>query len=156
MNSTSPSSRFVRIAARSPARSSAGPLVIRQRHVQLRGDDAGERRLAEPGWTREQQVVDGLAASHRGPDHDLEVLLQPGLADELGEPARPQRRLLGRLHRIRVRAQQLLSHGRARSAARAHGEELQRVAEEILDRSRRRRGRASAAAHLVGAVAEAR
>ena len=81
-----------------------------QADVHLGGDDPRQRGLAEARRAREQQVVDGLAAAARGAEQDLEVLLQPRLADELVEPARPERDLLRLLHRIgRPAAAALLS-----------------------------------------------
>ena len=142
MNSTSPSSRLVRIAARSPARSSAGPLVTRSATSISAATIPARLVLPVPGRTREQQVVDGLAALARRAEQDVEVLLQPRLADELGEPARPQRRLLRRLHRIRARrAAALLSCVHRR---RSTAEALERGAQEVLDRA------------VVGQVARAR
>ena len=44
--------------------------------------------LPRPGRSGEQQVVDGLAPAARGGEQDLEVLLEPRLADELVELAR--------------------------------------------------------------------
>jgi hypothetical protein len=55
-------------------------------------------------------VIDRLPALTRRREHDLEVLAQPGLTDELGEVARPQRRLLGGLDGIGRRTEQLFSH----------------------------------------------
>ena len=81
-----------------------------QRDLHLGRDDAREARLPGAGRPREQQVVDRLCTLARRAEQDLEVLLQLGLADELVEPARPQRRLLSRLHRIRARPHQLVSH----------------------------------------------
>ena len=78
------------MAARSPARSSAGPDVMCSVDAHLGGDDAGQRGLAEPGWAGEQQVVDGLAAPAGRLEDDAEVLLQLALTDELGEPPRAQ------------------------------------------------------------------
>ena len=66
--------------------------------LHLGGHDPGEARLAQAGRAGEEQVVDGLAAP--GAEQDVEMLLQPRLTDELVEPAGPQRRLLGRLHRV--------------------------------------------------------
>ena len=60
-------------------------------------------------------MVDGLAALLRRGQHDLEVLAQAGLADELVEVARPQRGLLGDLGLVGLRAEQLLSHAPARA-----------------------------------------
>ena len=78
------------MAARSPARSSAGPDVTCSAHAHLGGDDAGQRGLAEAGRPGEEQVVDGLTAAAGRLEHDAEVLLQLALADELGEAARAQ------------------------------------------------------------------
>ena len=59
-------------------------------HAHLGGDDAGQRGLAQARRAGEQQVVDGLGAPAGRLEDDLEVLLELGLADELGERARPQ------------------------------------------------------------------
>src|SRR5437870_281371 len=88
MKRTSPSSRLVRMAARSPARSMAGP------DVELVGDDVGERGLAETRRTGEQEVIGRLSSLASGFEDDREPLLQLGLADELGQPARPEAGLL--------------------------------------------------------------
>src|SRR5260370_12375366 len=77
---------------------------------ELRGDDARQRRLAHPGGAAEQEMVDGLASLPGRGEHDLEVLFEARLADELGEPARPQRRLFGAFGRIRFGAEELLAH----------------------------------------------
>ena len=82
--------------------------MTRSDDVHLRRDDAREARLAGARRAGEQQMVDGLAALARRAEQDVEVLLEPRLADELVEPARPQRRLLRGLDRIRARPQQLL------------------------------------------------
>ena len=50
-------------------------------------------RLAEPGRADEQHVVERLAARLRRVERDRELLLDPLLADEVVEPARPQRAL---------------------------------------------------------------
>ena len=109
MKRTSPSSRLVRIAARSPARSSAGPLVIRHATSISVATIPARVVLPRPGRPGEQHVVDGLAALAGRPQHDLEVLLEPGLTDELGQPPRPQRGLLRRLDRVGLGAQQLVA-----------------------------------------------
>ena len=80
----------------------AGPLDGRARrdvdaHAHLGGDDAGQRRLAQAGRPGEQQVVGGLAPPPGGLEDDREVLLQLGLADELGQAAGPQADLVGDL-----------------------------------------------------------
>ena len=66
------------MAARSPARSSAGPGRDVELHPHLGGDDAGQRGLAEPGRPGEQQVVGGLAPPAGGLEDHRQVLLQLG------------------------------------------------------------------------------
>src|SRR5439155_13681202 len=73
--------------------------------IELVGDDAGERGLAEARRTGEQEVVERLATPLRRPQHDLEMLTEAGLADELGQPARPQRGLPRNPDRVGVGAQ---------------------------------------------------
>jgi hypothetical protein len=80
-----------------------------QAHAHLHRDDAGETGLAQPGRAREQDVVDGLPALLRRAQHDLQVLDQARLADEVVERPRPERGLLGRLDRVGTGAQQLLA-----------------------------------------------
>jgi len=58
-------------------------------------------------------MVGGLVSTPGGAEHDLEVLLEARLADEVGEAARPQRRLLGALDRVGGRLEQLLAHDAA-------------------------------------------
>ena len=154
MNSTSPSSRFVRIAARSPARSSAGPLVGWMRAPISVAMMPGERGLAETGRPANSTWSTAWPRCRGGGQHDLEVLAQARLADELVEAARPQRRLLGGLDRI----------GRRAAAARLSSR-LTAPAHRSASRSRRSRSRSSTVAvvgelaerlaHLVGRVAEA-
>ena len=72
----------------SPLRSSAGPATWRIDDVELAADDLRERGLAEPGRPGEQHVVERLAAAARRVERDPELLLDPLLADELGERAR--------------------------------------------------------------------
>ena len=105
------------MAARSPARSSAGPDVMCRVHAHLGGGDAGQRGLAEAGRAGEQQVVDGLAAPPGRLDDDAEVLLQLALADELGEAARPQPGLDGVLGVADdARFEELVTHAAPRAA----------------------------------------
>src|SRR5262249_6401394 len=82
----------------------------------------------EAGRAREQQVIGGLAAPAGRGQHDLEVLLEARLPDELVEPARPERRLLRLLRRVGRRAGQLLTHGTppAGAARRATGPRARR------------------------------
>ena len=77
----------------SPLRSSAGPATVRRPTPELLADDLRERRLAEPGRADEEHVVERLAARLRRVERDPELLLDPLLADEVVEPARPQRAL---------------------------------------------------------------
>ncbi len=90
MKSTSPGCRPVRIAARSPAAHQRRAGGHPQPGAHLGGDDPGEGRLAEPGRSGEEQVVDRLAAPPGRLEHDRQVLLQVALADELGQAAGPQ------------------------------------------------------------------
>ena len=61
MNRTSRSSSEVRIAARSPARSMAGPGRVADVDPELPGDDRREGRLAEAGRAVQEDVVGGLS-----------------------------------------------------------------------------------------------
>jgi hypothetical protein len=56
--------------------------------VELLADDLRERRLPEPWRPDEQDMVERLAATLRGRERDLELLLRAFLADELVEPPR--------------------------------------------------------------------
>ena len=58
---------------------------------QLARDDLRQRRLAEPGRTEEQHVVERFAAAFRGVDKDAQIVAQLALADELVERQRPDR-----------------------------------------------------------------
>ncbi len=60
-------------------------------HAQLGGDDPGERGLAQAGRAVEQHVIHGLAAVFRGFDGDGEILLDLGLAGEIGQAVRAER-----------------------------------------------------------------
>ena len=79
------------MAARSLGRSSAGPDVGWNPASISVGHDLGERRLAEPRRTAEQQVVDRFAAPPRAVDQQRQLLLHPLLTHELAERAGPQR-----------------------------------------------------------------
>ena len=67
-----------------------GPGGLLDTHAQLGGDDPGERGLAQARRAVEQHVVHGLAAAARRFDGDGEVLLDLGLAGEIGQPLRAQ------------------------------------------------------------------
>ncbi len=58
--------------------------------VELLGEDAGHRRLAEAGRPAEEHVVERPAARVRGRDEDAEVLLELRLADVVVEARRTQ------------------------------------------------------------------
>jgi hypothetical protein len=64
------------MAARSPARPHLGR------------DDVRERRLAEPRWAEEEDVVEALAALAGGADEHPQVVEDLLLADVLVEPLR--------------------------------------------------------------------
>ncbi len=124
-----------------------GPRRDVEVHAHLGGDDAGERGLAEPGRAGEQQVVGGLAAPAGRLEDDGEVLLQLGLADELGEAARPE-----------ARPRRVSSSGPAPGRAALHA----RCDRQHLEGVAQQRGGigaggqvAKGVADLVGAVAEA-
>ena len=59
-------------------------------HTHLGGHDARHCCLAEPGRTGEENVIGSLTALLCGTEHDVEVLLQFPLADELVECARTE------------------------------------------------------------------
>ena len=92
MKSTSPSAqRRQSIAARSPERSIAGPLVIRTGAPSSAADDHGQGGLAQAGRAGQQDVVRRCAAAQRALQQQVELLADPGLADEVGQPAGPER-----------------------------------------------------------------
>ena len=109
---------------------------MRRPGAHLGGDDAGQRRLAQPGRAGEEDVVDRLAALPGRLEHDGEVLDQLGLADELGRgtagrrpdllellvggPTRPGRRPGARRPRRR-RSAPSASASTARTSRRALG-----------------------------------
>src|SRR5207302_821800 len=55
------------------------------------GDDLCERRLAEPGRTEEQDMVERLATTLRRFDKDAQIVAQLLLADKFVEGSRPDR-----------------------------------------------------------------
>ena len=59
--------------------------------AELLADDVREARLAEAGRPDEQHVVERLRAGDRRREHDLELLLEPLLSDEVAEMSRPER-----------------------------------------------------------------
>src|SRR3954449_10600038 len=110
MNSTSPGSRLVRMAARSPARSSTGPAVVRRgapisaammlASVVLPRPGGPKRRTwssgspaPRGGRAEEEAGVERRAALAGGADEHPQVVDDLLLADVLVEPMRAQRRL---------------------------------------------------------------
>jgi hypothetical protein len=79
-----------------------GPARRAQRRTELVGDRARERRLAEPGRSVEQDMVERLAARARRADEHGQVLAQAVLADHLGQRARAQAFFEQRLFRQRA------------------------------------------------------
>ena len=76
------------MAARSPARSSTGPLVAVMPTPSSAGQDVGQGGLAQAGVAVQQDVVQGLAPlAGRGDEH-LQVGLGLGLADVLVQGGR--------------------------------------------------------------------
>ena len=135
MNSTSRGSSVVRIAARSPFRSSAGPATHADAHAELLADDVRERRLAEPRRPDEQDVVERLARGACAACSAIaQLLLDPLLPDELVETS-----AAGASARSRRPPAGAPGPGTARSCR------LQRLADALLRRSLRvgaRRARA--------------
>ncbi len=68
-----------------------GPRGLHHRHLELRGDDVGERGLAQAGRAGEQHVVERLAPPAGRLDEDPELLGDLSLVDEILELRRPQR-----------------------------------------------------------------
>ena len=60
---------------------------------QFVGDDGGERSLAQPGRTVEQNMVQSLAAGFGRFNRDRQVFFDLGLTDEFREALRPQLQL---------------------------------------------------------------
>ena len=61
----------------------------------LVAEDEGERGLTEAGRAGEQDVVERIAATFGGADHDLEAFDGLGLSGEIGEGERAERGLGG-------------------------------------------------------------
>ena len=76
----------------------AGPRDHRTRggaeiDAELAGNDLRQRRLAEARRPDEEDMVERLVPRARGIDEDLEVRAGLGLADEIGEELRAERRV---------------------------------------------------------------
>src|SRR6218665_3121942 len=133
INSTSPGTRELRTAARSPSCWIAGPLDMRNGRPPscppilatlllphpagpppLVRDDHRERRLAEPGWTRQQNVIGSTLLQHSRREQQLQLPSHLCLPDELAESARAQRTLLLKLRlRCEGRVGEVLTVGTA-------------------------------------------
>ena len=75
----------------SPFRSSAGPATVRMPTPSSSRTICASVVLPRPGRADEQDVVERLAARLGGVERDRELLLDALLADEVVEPARPER-----------------------------------------------------------------
>ena len=156
MNSTPPSSRFVRIAARSPARSSAGPLVGCMRAPISVAMMPASVVLPRPGGPANSTWSTAWPRLPRRGEHDLEVLAQARLADEVVEAARaaasslrpPPPDPLGLAVFSRPPA-----FPRSPAGSSGTGQHSQRVAQQLLDRAVLAE-LAEHRAHLVGRIAE--
>src|SRR6185436_13163984 len=87
--------------------------LVHEQDVALLAHDERKARLAEPRRADEQHVVECLAARLRRVERDRELLLDPRLADEIVELARPKRPVELVLLRAHRRCQEL---GRAHAA----------------------------------------
>jgi hypothetical protein len=74
MNRTSPSSRLVSSAARSPALAITGPEVARKADAHFARDDLRQRRLAEAGRAEEQHMIQRLGRDYARLDEDAQVV----------------------------------------------------------------------------------
>ncbi len=86
--------------------------------VELLADDRRQRRLPEPGWPDEEDVVERLAASLGRLQRDVELLLRALLTDEVVESARPQRLLDLLVAVAQHRREELATHAALLSASR--------------------------------------
>ena len=84
MKKTSRSWILLRIPTRSSFFCSTGSRGLLDGHAQLGGDDPGERGLAQARRAVQQHVVHGLAGGAGSLDGDGEILLDLGLAGEVG------------------------------------------------------------------------
>ena len=97
MKRTSPRPSDVRMPARSPLRSSAGPDVTRICEPISRASRNASVVLPRPGGPEQQHVIERVASLARRLDVDRQVVGHLPLPDELGEAARPQRRVVVQL-----------------------------------------------------------
>src|SRR6266571_5577434 len=87
-------------------------------HTKLLAHDVRQARLAEPGRTDQQHVVERVVARLRGGERDRELVLDPRLSDEIGQTPRAQRFLEDLLLRNDRRGQELGGHYAAFNACR--------------------------------------
>ena len=120
-----------------------------QPDAHLRRHDAGQRRLAEAGRPREQQVVDGLVPAPGRLEHDLEVLGELGLAVELVEVPGPQPGLVGELGRVGQGV-----HGPRRASSGADAGPARRPARGVWTATALRAGRSPGPRQLPQRLAE--
>ena len=83
MKSTSRSSRFVRIAARSPALGNHRPRRCAESDTQFFGHDLAERRFAKARRASKQHVIQSIAPRARRLNEHLQVLARLRLAGEV-------------------------------------------------------------------------
>ena len=95
MNSTSPSCRSVSSAARSPARVSTGPAVMRNPAPISVATIPASDVLPRPGGPAKRMWSTGWRRWRGRLQHDPQVLDQLRLPDELGQRPGPQPDLLG-------------------------------------------------------------
>ena len=98
MNRTSRSSSEVRIAARSPARSMAGPDRVADVDPELARHDRREGRLAETGRAVQEDVIRRLSPALGRLQQHRQVGLDLLLADVLGERTGTQAALDDEVH----------------------------------------------------------
>ena len=96
-----------------------GPARGTDAHAELVGDDLRQRRLAQAGRSRQQQVVERLVALPCRLDQDRQVLLHPRLAEVLVEPPRTQRTVDLQVILSEVRRDETLDVGSGPSSRRA-------------------------------------
>src|SRR5262249_28645370 len=86
--------------------------------AELAADDLREGGLAEAGRAGEQNVVERLPAPARRVERHRELLLDPFLADEVGERLRAERTVVLLLRLVHRRRDEPLAHAACFSAAR--------------------------------------
>ena len=74
------------------------------------GDDVGQRGLAEPRRTAQQDVVERLLAGLGGVNEQFQLLLDPVLPGEIGEFRRSERGFARRIFLVQGRSDETLCH----------------------------------------------